>query len=116
MHLVRFLSAIVLAAGMIAAASQEPNNPPRGSEVEVLTRGPIHEAFAFSVAVESKPGPIVTKTPPQPLEELPPDEKPEGEDVQWIPGYWFWDDERSDFIWVSGSWRVPPPNMQWVPG
>src|SRR5207302_2601832 len=35
---------------------------------------------------------------------------------QWIPGYWFWDDERNDFIWISGSWRVSPPNMQWVPG
>ena len=23
--------------------------------------------------------------------------------VAWIPGYWAWDDERNDFLWVSGS-------------
>lgn len=34
---------------------------------------------------------------------LPPDQKPEGDDVAWIPGYWAWDDERNDFLWVSGK-------------
>ncbi|MBA4367544.1 MAG: hypothetical protein C0403_07885, partial [Desulfobacterium sp.] len=23
---------------------------------------------------------------------------------------------RSDYIWVSGIWRIPPPGRQWVPG
>src|SRR6185436_1671137 len=27
-----------------------------------------------------------------------------------------WDDERSDFLWVSGIWRAMPPGRQWVPG
>src|SRR5262249_59769940 len=43
-------------------------------------------------------------------------QKPEGENVQWIPGYWGWDEDRNDFVWVSGFWRVPPPSRQWVPG
>src|SRR5262249_3547820 len=48
--------------------------------------------------------------------EQPPDQKPEGENVGWIPGYWAWDDERSDFLWVSGFWRDVPPDRKWVPG
>jgi len=36
--------------------------------------------------------------------------------VQWIPGYWAFDEQRGEFIWVSGFWRVPPPGRQWVPG
>jgi hypothetical protein len=53
---------------------------------------------------------------PDPIEELPPDQKPEGNNVQWIPGYWAWDEDRNDFLWVSGIWRDIPPGQQWVPG
>jgi hypothetical protein len=45
-----------------------------------------------------------------------PDQRPEGANVTWIPGYWAWDDERNDFLWVSGIWRSLPPGRQWVPG
>jgi hypothetical protein len=47
---------------------------------------------------------------------MPPDQKPAGQNVQWISGYWSWDVSRNDFIWISGIWREPPPNSQWVPG
>jgi len=114
---------LALLAGIVAltvAAAQDPGYQPRqpqtGSEPEILTRGPVHEAFAVSIVIEPKPGPIAPRRPPEPLDEVAPPQKPEGEDVQWIPGYWFWDDERNDFIWVSGAWRVPPANHQWVPG
>jgi hypothetical protein len=33
-----------------------------------------------------------------------------------VPGYWQWDDERGEFLWVSGVWRNPPPARKWVPG
>ncbi|NUN95980.1 MAG: YXWGXW repeat-containing protein [Candidatus Omnitrophica bacterium] len=82
----------------------------------VLTQGPVHEAFAGSVEMDPTEGLIVPKAPPPPIEEIPPEERPEGEDVIWIPGYWGWDPERQDFIWVSGVWRVPPPGQSWVPG
>src|SRR5690606_11248102 len=36
--------------------------------------------------------------------------------VTWIPGYWAWDDEGAEFLWVSGIWRNVPPGRQWVPG
>ena len=47
---------------------------------------------------------------------MPPDQKPAGQNIQWIPGYWSWDVSRGDYLWVSGIWREPPPNNQWVPG
>ena len=80
------------------------------------TRGPIHEAFAAPVVHDPAAGPIIPKQPPDPIQEMPPDQKPAGQNVQWIPGYWSWDVSRNDYLWVSGIWRDPPPNSQWVPG
>ena len=85
---------------------------PKG--VEVMARGPVHEAFA-SPASEPAQSPLLAKKPPTPVEEMPPEEKPEG-DVVWIGGYWSWDDDRTDYLWVSGCWRTKPPGKEWVPG
>ena len=62
--------------------------------------------------------PIVPKQPPEPINELPLlEQKPEGDQrSRWIPGYWAWDEDRQDYLWVSGIWRSPPPDRQWVPG
>ena len=83
---------------------------------QVLTRGPVHEAFADLTQSADLPDEVISRSPPDPIEELPPDQKPEGDNVTWIPGYWSWDGERGDFIWISGVWRDLPPNRQWVPG
>ena len=83
---------------------------------QVLTRGPVHEAFAEMISYNPEPGIVVTKTPPDPIEEVPPEERPEGDNVAWIPGYWAWDDERNDFLWVSGTWRALPPGREWMSG
>jgi WXXGXW repeat (2 copies) len=85
-------------------------------EIEELTRGPVHEAFAVSVSFNPEPGMVVDKTPPELIEEIPPEQRPEGDNISWIPGYWGWDEEQSDFIWISGVWRNLPPGRQWVPG
>ncbi|RYD40987.1 MAG: hypothetical protein EOP85_13375, partial [Verrucomicrobiaceae bacterium] len=85
-------------------------------EAEVLTRGPVHEAFAEAVAFDPEPGIIVPKQPPEPIEEVQPDQRPVGTNVTWIPGYWGWDDDESDFFWISGVWRNLPPDREWVPG
>jgi len=85
-------------------------------EMQVLTRGPVHEAFAETVTFDPEAGLVVPNRPPEAIEELPPDQRLEGANVTWIPGYWAWDDERSDFLWVSGIWRNLPPARQWVPG
>ena len=92
-----------------AAAATDPN-------VEVMTRGPVHEAYAVPVSAGQTAGIIVPKPAPAPVEEVPPDMKPEDEKAVWIPGYWSWDDDRRDFLWVSGVWRVPPPGYRWMPG
>ena len=68
------------------------------------------------VTFNPEPGIVVTKAPPDVIEEMPPEERPEGDNVSWIPGYWAWDDERSDFLWVSGTWRALPPGRQWMAG
>ena len=101
------------------AAVQDPAagpEPTQNQDVQVLTRGPVHEAFALPVVNDPKPGLTVAKQPPAPVEEAPPDQKPAGQNVQWISGYWSWDASRDDFLWVSGVWREPPPGRQWVPG
>jgi len=103
-----------------AEAQFDPGGPPPATAIsdgtEVLTRGPVHEAFAEPVVFNPGPGPVVPKAPPPPVEEMPPDQRPEGADVQWIPGYWQWDAGRQDFTWVTGTWRVPPPGRFWVDG
>ncbi len=83
---------------------------------ETLTRGPLHEGFAEPIVADPAPGMIVTKEPPAPVNELPPEYRPDGEDAIWIAGYWGWDDNRDDYIWISGVYRVPPDGHQWVPG
>ena len=85
-------------------------------DVQFLTRGPIHEAFAETVQFNPQPGLIVNATPPAPVEELPPENQLKGDHVMWISGYWAWDDDAKNFIWVSGTWRNVPPGRQWVPG
>jgi WXXGXW repeat (2 copies) len=105
---------LVFLSGAFALAQQPPRDSSDG--VQELTRGPIHEAFAQPVVLNPQPGPTIAKAPPAPVEEQPPDEKPEGDHVVWIPGYWQYDDDANDFLWVSGIWRTIPPGQTWVPG
>jgi len=84
--------------------------------VEVLARGPLHEAYAAPLDTQPKESPLVRKEPPEPIEEQPPDQRPEGDNIVWIPGYWAWDGETADFLWISGFWREAPPGRRWVAG
>jgi hypothetical protein len=117
-----FVFAILMCSTLIAIGPLaktvvgQQGGPDRPEGIQVLTRGPVHEAFAETVAYNPQPGIVVKKEPPAAIEERPPDQKPEGPHVVWIPGYWAWDDERDDYIWISGLWRNVPPNRQWVPG
>jgi hypothetical protein len=115
---------LAVTAGLIPAqqpfAQPPAAQPPQpaaaaGDGVDVLARGPVHEAYADSAAAPDAT-PLVTKAPPDAVDELPPDQKPSGESVQWIPGYWHFDEDRGDFIWISGFWRDPPPGRVWVAG
>lgn len=94
----------------------QPPRPDGEGGVQVLTRGPVHEAFAETVTFDPEPGIVVSMAPPNPISEVPPDQRPEGNNITWIPGYTAWDDERNDYLWVSGVWRAPPPGRQWFSG
>jgi hypothetical protein len=85
------------------------------ADAEHLLSGPLHEAFAAPAPFDPEPGLVISTEPPAPINELPPDVRPE-EGAIWIEGYWAWDDEREDFVWVSGVYRVPPVGRRWVPG
>ena len=99
----------------VDSGSLAPPLPP-SVEPEVMTSGPVHEAFAEQFNGEPVPGVVVPNAPPEAVQEIPPEYKPDGENVEWVPGYWAWDDQASDFVWITGVWRVVPPGHQWQPG
>jgi len=112
----------VMAAGWPQAIAQDAGQPPAVPAEElpagsqVLSAGPVHEAFAKPVSMDPQAPIVVPQQPPENLQEMPPAERPAGADIVWVPGYWAWDADRNDFIWVSGCWRNAPPNTYWVPG
>jgi hypothetical protein len=115
-------SVVLMALGVLLFGSNVRSGAPPPPEelaqkgIEVLTRGPIHEAFAIPLTVNPRPSPIISQKPPAAIEELPPDQKPVGAHIQWIPGYFAWDETGDDYIWISGLWRATPPGRQWMPG
>ncbi|MES2475372.1 MAG: hypothetical protein V4640_06305 [Verrucomicrobiota bacterium] len=112
----RGLVAIAIAGAMAGAESVTAQRADSDSGMEVLTRGPVHEAFAETVVFDPTPGIIIDRQPPELIEELMPDQRPVGSNVEWIPGYWGWDEDQNDFLWISGIWRNLPPGRQWIPG
>lgn len=107
-----------LFCGSLAVSRAQDELPPEidSDGVETLTRGPVHEAFASPTVADPAPGMVVPKPPPADIKEQPPEYQPDGQNVQWFPGYWAWDEDRDDYIWISGAWRDPPPGKRWVPG
>jgi hypothetical protein len=113
------MTLIVLALAAAPLYGQDPVQPPPTPEQEqpeVLTSGPVHEAFAEPVNLEVQAGLVVPDEPPAQIQEVPPDERPAGSQYVWIPGYWAWDASRQGYIWVSACWRSAPPKTYWVPG
>jgi hypothetical protein len=106
--------------GTAVAWGQSRVDPSNQSAVEdgaeVLTRGPVLEAFAGTIAFDAGQGVVVMRRAIEPIEEFPPQEKPTGDNVAWIPGFWSWDDERDDFLCVCDAWRSLPPGRQWTSG
>jgi hypothetical protein len=53
--------------------------------------------------------------PPPPLPTYQQPAIPEDGDL-WMPGFWAWRDEVSDYYWVPGTWVKPPrPDLLWTP-
>lgn len=116
-------AAMVAIVGAHAAVSQaqtadrdrRPTRPTTAA-FEVRLRGPIHEGFAQPAVLDATDLLLVSKRPPPALREFPPVIRPAAAATLWLPGYWGWDEEQRDFVWVSGVWRLPPPGMRWIPG
>ncbi len=53
------------------------------------------------------------KEPPAPIVERPVGARP-GRSARWVPGYWEWEPAESAYVWVGGSWQVPPVGSFWV--
>lgn len=74
----------------------------------------VHEAF---VQTPVAPEPVVVpEEPPRVLQEtIVIETKPVPEAI-WVDGYWYYQRTAKRFIWVTGGWRVPPPDAAaWVP-
>ena len=105
------------------SARVEPNQIEPSNQIEneldgsfTMLRGPVHEAFAEQFSATLSPAEVIHKEPPAPIDEQPPNFKPEGDNIEWISGYWGWDVESDDYVWVTGIWRNVPPHQQWIPG
>ena len=82
-RLVNWCTIVALVAILTVNASNQSKaaqSPPGVGQdgVEVLTRGPVHEAFAETVTFDPEPGIVVPKAPPADIEEVPPEQRPEG--------------------------------------
>ncbi len=87
MRLAVTMMMLVWAAGPLYG--QDPDQPPPTPEQEqpeVLTSGPVHEAFAEPVNLRVQAGLVVPDEPPAQIQEVPPDEKPLGSQFVWVPG------------------------------
>src|SRR6187402_3263510 len=60
--------AIICLVAIVAPQRADGPQPEQG--VDVLTRGPVHEAYASAVSAQPEAGPLVPKAPPNAIEEL----------------------------------------------
>jgi hypothetical protein len=81
-----------------------PSGAPRGTTDQPV-RGPKDQTRDRRV--------YAPKEPPAPIAERPVGARP-GRRAQWVPGYWEWDPAESGYVWVGGSWQVPPIGSSWV--
>lgn len=93
---VGLVAAVVAWCGPDTLFAAQPTSGHDREGIEVLARGPVHEAFAETVLFDPGPGLTVSIAPPA-IEELPPPHKLPGANVAWIPGYWAWDDDGGDW-------------------
>ena len=84
------IATVILGLGMLISSGRsfaQPGSVPDvpGEELppgsEVLTRGPVHEAFAKPVTMDYEAPAIVSREPPEQLQEVPPNERPSGDGI-----------------------------------
>lgn len=85
-------------------------------DFRLLARGPVHEALDKPLTGQASPPLAAPTEPPPTIDELSPDQQPQGSRVQWIGGYWAWNADSDTFLWVRGIWFYLSPGREWVPG
>ncbi|MEJ2587085.1 MAG: YXWGXW repeat-containing protein [Deltaproteobacteria bacterium] len=91
------LGALICIASPAYAAAYDPSDE---NGVEVLSAGPVHEAFAEMVAFDPEPGITVRAIPPG---------------RKWVPGYWSQTD--TGVQWISGYWGLDNEvSTKYLPG
>jgi hypothetical protein len=106
---------LIMAMGALygKTAEQPPPIPSEG-QPEVLTRGPVNEAFAQPIKLEDQPGLVAPTAPPANIEEVPPAERSAGEQFAWVPGYWA--KAAGGWQWVAGFWTPAGNNeLEYLP-
>ena len=102
---------VLFALAFAFAAVARADDP--GAELKPMASGPVHEAF-LSPRRDVAP-PLVPKAPPAAVVERPAAAAP-SPGARWIDGYWEWAPDSGGFVWVTGTWRVPPPGRTWIAG
>lgn len=107
----------VQAAQVEAAPAVENRAGPTAADPSSATAGaaktPQHESLL--IPSTNRTPAYADKMPPPRITERPGDAAPSARS-QWIPGYWDWDTTQNEFVWVTGTWRVPPAGKFWVDG
>ncbi|MGP0066565.1 MAG: hypothetical protein ACLQGP_23620, partial [Isosphaeraceae bacterium] len=108
--------------GASAWGQATPTPPPPEPQAPPTLDGPTTGAEALPTADVPRAGEpadagrvYAPKAPPAPIVERPAGVRPAG-NARWIAGYWAWDADRDDFVWVGGSWQIPPERSIWVAG
>jgi hypothetical protein len=115
-----FVPVLLLATAHVVRSDEPPaktdGTAKADANVQVQARGQIHESFAQPWDKNPAPNQAIKQKPPEPIAEEPPGQRPAGDNVQWIPGYWQFDADGKDFVWISGTWRNAPEHRRWAPG
>ncbi len=95
-----------------------PRTDQKPETTELAPISPPEPANEVRVPVVTTPGPArvyVPQEPPPPVAERRSKPRP-GSEAVWTPGFWEWDEADARFVWVAGSWQIPPSGMTWQPG
>ena len=91
------------------AHDERPATGVEAGDLEILSRGPIHEAFAALPQTRTSAPRSVPEFPPGVGESVPRFRPAGAADTVWIPGYWDWNDEVDSWVWITGVCARRPP-------
>ena len=81
----------------------------------IVKPAPENAVTVPEVAPPNRTRVYVPQEPPSPIAERRSRQRP-GSEAVWTPGFWEWDATEARFVWVAGSWQIPPSGMIWRPG